>query len=47
MGAQVMAVAKQQVAGRAAFDTDILLLNLLNQVRVHDQIETVTNSLGA
>jgi hypothetical protein len=47
VGAKVVAVAKQQVACRAAFDADIFLLYLLDQMWMHDQIESMPDSLGA
>lgn len=36
MGAQVMAVAEQQIARRTALNADIPLFDLFNQVRMHD-----------
>jgi len=45
MGSQVVAISKQQVTGRTALHTDIVFLNLLNQMRVLNQAETMSNSL--
>ena len=47
MRARIMNVAEKLVRNRAGFNADVLLLDLLDQVWMHDEIEAMSDSLGA
>ena len=47
MGPQVMTVAQDLVANGAALKADVLFLDQLDQIWMHDKIEAMTDSLSA
>jgi len=45
--AQIVLITKNLIRYRAAFDTDVLVFDLLNEVGMHLEIESVPNALSA